>query len=94
MTEPNDFESIVSGLDLTFGVRDAVLELDAEWFAKHRRARFRFRPLLDGEFGDEVAERISNSEHVGRLMVVVIRDTMRVLVRPVMFEFFEDGDDD
>lgn len=94
MTESNDFESIVSDLDLGLGIRDTVLDLDAEWFTKHHRVRVRFRPLLRGEFGDEADERLANSGYSGPFMVVVIRDVMRILVKPLLFETFEDDIDD
>lgn len=87
----DDFDAIVSRLGTHAGVREAVLDIDADWFAARPGERLRFRQMVTDEFGHEVTARLS-AEVRHQHMVLVIRDTARVLVRPVLFDVIESED--
>ncbi|WP_322938031.1 hypothetical protein [Nocardioides bizhenqiangii] len=60
--------------------------IDADWFANHPKARITVRAMIPGEFGPDVHEQLTDPPY----MVLVIRETVRVLVRPLLFDMEDD----
>lgn len=56
--------------------------VDSDWFANNPSARVTVRAMIPGEFGPDVDARLDDAPH----MVLVVRETVRVLVRPLLFE--------
>lgn len=76
-------EYVMFGFSVADDVREFAHLTDAQWFSAHPAEVLRFRPIRDGEFDHETAERLGRIEGTAPT-VLVIRGSVRLVIRPVL----------